>query len=61
MALTREMPRKASEATEGPATVQDLARQITKSTGEQVEKAGSAISGAARKTWGCVSSFFKAC
>jgi hypothetical protein len=41
--------------------VQDLARQMAKSTGEQVEKAGSAISGAARKTWGCVSSFFKAC
>ena len=55
--------RPADKVTPPPApkTVEELARQVTKSSGEQVKSAGSTIGEAARKTWGCISSFFKSC
>jgi hypothetical protein len=55
--------RPADKVTPPPApkTVEELARQVTKSSGEQVKSAGSSIGEAARKTWGCISSFFKSC
>lgn len=44
-----------------PKTVEELARQVTKSSGDQLKSTGSTLGEAARKTWGCVSSFFKSC
>lgn len=33
----------------------------TKAAGQQIEKLGGAISGAAKKTWGCIASLFSDC
>jgi hypothetical protein len=44
-----------------PQTVEQLAKQIAKSSGEQVEKAGRSIGSTARKAWTCVTSLFTTC
>ncbi|MFM9940621.1 MAG: hypothetical protein ACKVP7_14150 [Hyphomicrobiaceae bacterium] len=44
-----------------PETVEALAKQVTKSSGEQIKKTGDSIGAAAAKTWGCLTSFFKGC
>ncbi len=48
-------------AAKPPETVEQLAKQLSKASGEQINKTGASISEAARKTWGCVTSLFKAC
>jgi len=44
-----------------PATMNRLAKDAVRSSGEQAEKAGESIGGGARKAWGCVLSFFTSC
>lgn len=44
-----------------PQTVEQLARQVARSSGEQVEKAGESVRSGARKAWNCLTSFFKSC
>lgn len=51
-----------------PETVEALAKRLTPSddsplgkAGSQISKAGTAVSDAARKSWDCLSSLFKAC
>jgi hypothetical protein len=47
---------------EGPArTVEQLAKQIAKSSSDQAGKAGESVSNTARKAWTCLTSFFKSC
>jgi len=44
-----------------PKTVEELAKKTVKSSGESLKKAGHAVGGAVKKTWGCLSSFFTNC
>lgn len=44
-----------------PRTVEEAARDMTKSSGEALQKAGDAISGSTRKAWSCVTTLFKSC
>ncbi len=44
-----------------PRTVEELAKQVTKSSGDSLDKAGGAIADGARKTWNCIATFFKSC
>lgn len=46
---------------QNPKTVEELARQMGRKSGQQIENAGASIGEAAKKTWGCVASFFKSC
>lgn len=56
-------PRDGSEPHErrDPETVEELAKTISRSSKETFVKAGEAIKTTSRKTWDCVSSFFKSC
>lgn len=56
---TIEPPPTKSDGT--PRTVEELAKQVTKSSGKTMEKAGDAIGDTARKTWNCIASVFKSC
>jgi hypothetical protein len=51
----------AKPANATPRTVEEVAREMSKSSGEALGKAGDAIAGSTRKAWGCVASFFKSC
>lgn len=44
-----------------PRTVEEAAREMTKSSGEAWQKAGDAIGSSTRKAWSCVTSLFKSC
>lgn len=44
-----------------PKTVEELAKRMTKSSGESLGKAGSTIADTTTKAWECLKSFFKAC
>lgn len=44
-----------------PRTVEALAKEMTKSSSETLDKAGGAIANGARQTWDCIASFFKSC
>jgi len=44
-----------------PETAAQMAARITRSSGEQIEKTGSAVGGSAKKAWNCLTSFFKSC
>lgn len=44
-----------------PATVAELAKRTAETSKEQLKKAGDGVSGAAKKTWRCLSTFFKDC
>ncbi len=44
-----------------PKTVEEMAQRMAKSAPDDVSKAGNAISNAAKSSWRCLSSFFKAC
>ncbi len=46
---------------EPPKTVEELAKRVSKSSGENLNKAGSAISNSTAKAWGCLTSLFKSC
>lgn len=46
---------------EEPKTVEALAKDISRSSKESLDKAGKAIKGTAKKTWDCIASFFKSC
>lgn len=54
-------PQPEPKKQEPPKTVEELAKQMSKSTQNDLQKAGDAIGGAAKKTWGCIASFFKSC
>lgn len=44
-----------------PATMDRLAKDVVRSSGEQAEKAGQSVGGGAKKAWGCLLSFFTSC
>ena len=44
-----------------PATLDQLAKGMTRSTGEQAQKAGETSGGGARNAWSCLLSFFTSC
>ncbi|MEZ5816166.1 MAG: hypothetical protein R3D44_03705 [Hyphomicrobiaceae bacterium] len=44
-----------------PRTVEELAKNVSRSSSETLKKAGDAIKGTTRKTWKCIASFFKSC
>lgn len=48
-------------ASASPRTVEEVARNMSKSSGETLGKAGDSIANTTRKAWGCVTSFFKSC
>lgn len=52
---------KAPPPEEPPKTVEELAKRVSKSSGENLGKAGSAISNSTAKAWGCLTSLFKSC
>lgn len=52
---------KAPASDEPPKTVEELAKRVTKSSGESLDKAGSAISTSTAKAWACLTSLFKSC
>lgn len=57
-ALAAESARNSSATLKSAGeTVADTA----KAAGEQIGKAGSAVAGAAKKTWGCIASLFSDC
>lgn len=51
----------AAPANATPQTVEELAKDMTKSSGDALGKAGDAIAGTTKKAWGCLTSFFKSC
>ena len=51
----------AKPANAAPRTVEEAARNMTKSSGEALGNAGNAIADTTRKAWGCVTSLFKSC
>lgn len=53
-------PRPADRP-DNPETVEGLAKNISRSTQETLVKAGKGITTTTRKTWDCVTSFFKSC
>lgn len=44
-----------------PRTLEEMARRMGKSSGDGLGKAGTAVEDAAKKSWGCLSTFFKEC
>ena len=44
-----------------PATMDRLAKDVVRSSGEQAEKTGETIGGGAKKAWTCLLSFFTSC
>lgn len=56
-----EQQPKAPPSNEPPKTVEELAKRVSKSSGESLGKAGSAISDSTAKAWGCLTSLFKSC
>jgi hypothetical protein len=44
-----------------PRTVEEMARRMGQSSGDGMDKAGTAIEDAAKKSWGCLATFFKEC
>lgn len=52
---------KSPADSEPPKTVEELAKRVTKSSGESLDKAGSAIANSTSKAWGCLTSLFKTC
>lgn len=44
-----------------PDTVAELAKRTAESSKEQLKKAGEGVTGAAKKSWRCLTSFFKDC
>ena len=59
-APTPSMPAPASDKAP-PATMEQLTKDMVRSSGEQAEKTSEAVGGGARKAWGCVLSFFTSC
>ncbi len=55
--LPPEEPAKAGP----PKTVEELARRTASSSKEQIEKTGSAVGGAMKKGWHCLTSLFTKC
>jgi len=61
-AASAPAPQGQAEAKQGtPSTVEELAKRTAQSSKEQLKKAGDGVSGAAKKTWNCVTSLFKDC
>ncbi len=54
-------PATSSSGGEPPNTMEEAMRRATKSTGDGVSNAGKSINEGAKKTWDCLTSFFKAC
>lgn len=44
-----------------PQTVEQLAKDMARGSGDTLGKAGTAIGGTSRKAWDCVASLFKSC
>ncbi len=44
-----------------PDTAVQAAKRMVRSSGDQAEKAGSAVGNSVKKTWNCVTSFFQSC
>lgn len=56
----REEPKRLEPSTQ-PETVKEVAREISHTTQKTLDKAGKAIKSTTRKTWDCITSFFKSC
>jgi len=58
-------PQKAEEPPVRPAasprTVEELARQVSRDSGDAIGKAGATVVEQSRRAWSCVASLFKAC
>jgi hypothetical protein len=52
---------EAKPKTGPPETVAELAKRTAEGSKEQLKKAGDGVSGAAKKTWRCLTSLFKEC
>lgn len=55
------VPAKAEKKPGPPDTVVELAKRTADSSKEQLKKAGDGVTGAAKKSWRCLTSFFKEC
>ena len=49
------------EKSKPPENVADSVRDLSRASGEQIEKTGEAAGGAAKSVWKCVTSLFKSC
>ena len=56
-----QQPQAKPEPGSAPRTVEEMAKDLSRSSGQALGKAGDAIGGTTRKAWDCVKSFFKSC
>ena len=54
-------PREPKKAGAPPQTVEQVAKDMSRTSGETLGKAGNAIAGGTAKAWGCIASLFQSC
>jgi hypothetical protein len=54
-------PAEKGKVTEPPATVEQLAKDVGKSSGRALKQVGEGVGGAAGKAWKCLTTLFTGC